>query len=53
MAAGRVLLRVSWGQARNNNSVGTFAGADLDPARLSRNSWWGLLLGVPKLLLGS
>jgi hypothetical protein len=31
--AGRVLLRVSWGQARNDNSGLTLAGANLDPAR--------------------
>ena len=34
MAAGRVLLRISWGQARNNDNSGvTVAGANLDPAR--------------------
>ena len=42
MAVGRVLLRVSWGQARNDNSVTTLAGADLRPRQ-----------EAPQLLVGS
>ena len=52
MAGRPRLLRVSWGQARNDNSVATLAGADLDPARRSRNPWWGLLLRVPDTTVG-